>query len=103
MSSLDLFKVGQLNFERPDINRFPCLQLAKDAFNAGGTACASLNAANEVAVASFLKGNTPFTAIPDTIRRVLEKVPVNNVDSVESVLSADTEARLVAEEIILSK
>jgi len=102
VSSLDLFKVGQLNFERPDIKRFPCLQLAKDAFNSGGTACASLNAANEVAVASFLKGNTPFTAIPDIIRRVLETVSVNDVDSVERVLSADLEARQVAEEIILS-
>jgi len=102
VSSLDLFKVGQLNFERPDIKRFPCLQLAKDAFNSGGTACASLNAANEVAVASFLKGNAPFTAIPDIIRRVLETVSVNDVDSVERVLSADLEARQVAEEIILS-
>jgi len=102
VSSLDLFKVGQLNFERPDLARFPCLQLAKDAFNVGGTACASLNAANEVSVASFLKGNTPFTAIPDIIRRVLETVSVNDVDSVERVLSADLEARQVAEEIILS-
>jgi len=103
VSSLDLFKVGQLHFERPDVTRFPCLQLAKDAFNAGGTACASLNAANEVSVASFLKGNIPFTAIPDIICRVLETVSVNDVDSVERVLSADLEARQVAEEIILSK
>jgi 1-deoxy-D-xylulose-5-phosphate reductoisomerase len=100
--TLDLFKVGQLNFERPDVKRFPCLQLAKDAFNVGGTACASLNAANEISVASFLKGNIPFTAIPDIIYRVLETVSVNDVDSVERVLSADLEARRVAEEIILS-
>ncbi len=99
---LDLFKVGQLNFERPDMERFPCLQLAMDAFNVGGTACASLNAANEVSVASFLKGNIAFTAIPDIICRVLETVPVHNVDSIERVLSADLEARQVAEEIILS-
>ena len=102
VSPLDLFKVGQLNFERPDVTRFPCLQLAKDAFNAGGTACASLNAANEVSVASFLKGNIPFTVIPDIIRRVLETVVVNDVDSVERVLNADLEARRVADEIILS-
>lgn len=102
VSSLDLFEVAQLNFERPDIGRFPCLQLAKDAFNAGGTACASLNAANEVSVASFLKGNIAFTAIPDIISRVLETVPVHEVDSVERVLSADGYARLKAEEIILS-
>jgi 1-deoxy-D-xylulose-5-phosphate reductoisomerase len=102
VSSLDLFKVGQLNFERPDLKRFPCLQLAKDAFNVGGTACASLNAANEISVASFLKGNIPFTAIPDIIGRVLETVSVNDVDSVECVLSADLAARRVAEEIILS-
>jgi len=102
VSSLDLFKVGQLNFEQPDMKRFPCLQLAKDAFNAGGTACASLNAANEVSVASFLKGNIAFTAIPDIIGRVLETVSVHNVDSVERVLNADLEARYAAEEIILS-
>ena len=102
VSALDLFQVGQLNFERPDVTRFPCLQLAKDAFNAGGTACASLNAANEVSVASFLKGNIPFTAIPDIITRVLETVPVNNVDSIERVLKADLDARRVAEEIIVS-
>jgi len=102
VSSLDLFKVGQLNFEQPDTQRFPCLQLAKDAFNTGGTACASLNAANEVSVASFLKGNIAFTAIPDIIGRVLETVSVHNVDSVERVLNADLEARQVAKEIILS-
>lgn len=102
VSSLDLFKIGQLNFERPDVSRFPCLQLAKDAFSRGGTACASLNAANEVAVASFLKGNIQFTAIPDIISRVLETVSVFDVDSVERVLNADLEARRTAEEAILS-
>src|SRR5690606_33792765 len=54
VSALDLFKVAALHFERPDLERFPCLRLAAEAFSAGGTAAAILNAANEVAVEAFL-------------------------------------------------
>jgi len=100
VASLDLFEIASLNFERPDFDRFPCLQLAKEAFKAGGTACASLNAANEVAVASFLKGNILFSAIPDIIERVLETASVDPVDSIQTVLCADLEARRIASEII---
>ena len=101
VSPLDLFKVGSLNFERPDLTRFPCLQLAKDAFNAGGTACAVLSAANEVAVESFLKGNIAFTSIPDTISEVLGRISIKAADSIEIVLGADQEARQVTKEILL--
>ena len=96
-ASLNLFDVGQLNFERPDFERFPCLTLASEAFNMGGTACAVLNAANEVAVASFLKGNIRFTSIPDIIRNVLISIPVLPADTLAVVIEADRQARDLAE------
>lgn len=97
VSPLDLFNIAQLNFERPDESRFPCLSLARQSVAEGGTACASLNAANEVAVEAFLKGNIAFTAIPDIITHVLEEVSVHPVDSIDRVLEADANARLIAE------
>jgi len=96
VSALDLFATKELNFERPDLERFPCLGLASRAFEQGGTACATLNAANEVAVSAFLKGNIGFTAIPDIISRVLDAAPSIEADSIESVLLADTNARVQA-------
>ncbi len=100
VASLNLFDVASLNFERPDNERFPCLNLAREAFRTGGTACTALNAANETAVEAFLKGNTAFTSIPDIIEYVLSEVSVRAVDSVETVLSADAQARHVANEYI---
>jgi 1-deoxy-D-xylulose-5-phosphate reductoisomerase len=96
VSALDLFAIKELNFERPDLERFPCLGLASRAFEQGGTACATLNAANEVAVSAFLKGNIGFTAIPDIISRVLDAAPSLEADSIESVLLADKNARVQA-------
>lgn len=101
VSSLDLFTVCSLRFERPDHEVFPCLRLAEQAFNAGGTACATLNAANEIAVDAFLKGNIPFHKIPDIISRVLSVAPGHAVDSISDVLNADHLARQLAEEEIL--
>jgi len=100
VDSLDLFKVGRLNFEQPDLERFPCLRLAQEAFSAGGTSCAILNAANECAVESFLKGNIAFTSIPDIISGVLGSMPFSSADTIETILSADSDARLIADEII---
>ena len=68
---LDLARIGALRFERPDPQRFPCLRLAYEALAAGGTAPAVLNAANEVAVASFLAGALQFPRIPELIGAVL--------------------------------
>ena len=98
VSSLDLFKVGKLNFEKPDLTSFPCLRLAQEAFDVGGTACTVLNAANEVAVSSFLKGNVAFTSIPDIIESALTEISAVSIASVEQVLAVDKEARRVAEE-----
>ncbi len=100
VTSLDLFQVGQLNFEKPDLASFPCLQLAFDAVNQGGTTPAALNAANEVAVDEFLSGNMGFNRIAETIRHVMESISTAPADSLEQVLKADLEARDCAIEYI---
>jgi len=90
---LDLFAIGQLNFERPDLGRFPCLGLAYRALEAGGVAPAVLNAANEVAVSSFLAGGLRFDRISAVIAATLDALPSRAADSLEAVLEADQEAR----------
>lgn len=90
---LDLARVGALHFERPDPLRFPCLRLAYEALKAGGTAPTLLNAANEVAVASFLAGALGFLQIPALIEAVLAEVPRGPVSGLEDVLAADRIAR----------
>jgi 1-deoxy-D-xylulose-5-phosphate reductoisomerase len=97
---LDLFKVRQLNFEEPDFERFPNLRLAYEAVRAGGTVPAVLNAANEVAVASFLDSQIRFTAIPSIIEHCMSTVPAAAADSIAAVLAADQEARRVAREFV---
>jgi 1-deoxy-D-xylulose-5-phosphate reductoisomerase len=90
---LDLFKVQTLEFAPPDLQRFPCLDLAYAAVRQGGTMPAILNAANEVAVASFLDGRLRFTSIADTIRQCMDTIPNSSVTSIECVLEADRQAR----------
>jgi 1-deoxy-D-xylulose-5-phosphate reductoisomerase len=93
---LDLGAIGQLAFERPDLERFPCLQLAYEALRAGGSSPAILNAANEVAVEAFLSGRLRFTAIARLIAETLQQVPSGDADSLEAVLEADARARRAA-------
>ena len=100
VAPLDLFKVATMNFTAPDFERFPCLALAYQALRAAGTAPAILNAANEVAVAAFLDKRIPFLYIPRLIEAVLDALPVNAVGSLDDVLDADAEARLVAQQQI---
>jgi len=90
---LDLARVGTLHFERPDRERFPCLRLAYEALAAGGSAPTALNAANEVAVASFLSGASGFRQIPAVIEAVLSDAAWRPVSGLEDVLAADREAR----------
>jgi 1-deoxy-D-xylulose-5-phosphate reductoisomerase len=97
---LDLFQVGQLNFEPPDLERFPCLGLAFQALEAGGDMPAVLNAANEVAVAAFLKGAISFPDIARTISKVLAAHAVQPLTSLEQVLTVDRQARQAASTII---
>lgn len=100
VAPLDLFAIGRFHFERPDLDRFPCLRLAAEAFQAGGTAPAVLNAANEVAVAAFLDGALCFADIPAIIERTLSQLPVRPADSFDTIFAQDRAARLVAREQI---
>ena len=97
---LDLFEVKRLDFEAPDFDRFPCLQRAYDAVRAGETMPAILNAANEVAVASFLDGKIRFTAIPDVIKHAMDSVDNLKATDIDAVLEADSVARRSAEAFI---
>jgi len=96
VSPLDFYKAGPLNFEPPDLNRFPCLNLAYQALRHGGTAPAILNAANEIAVAAFLEQRISFTDIPVMIEHALEGVASRGVSGLEAVLEADLLAREAA-------
>ena len=93
---LDLFKIQRLDFEAPDFERFPCLQRAYDAVTVGETMPAILNAANEVAVGSFLEGGIRFTAIPDVIKHCMESVAVMRAHDIPEVLEADRQSREAA-------
>lgn len=90
---LNFIKYGTLTFKEPDMLHFPCLKLAFDALEAGGTAPAILNAANEVAVESFLRGQLKFTDIAKVIENVLGRVSLQVADSIDTVLNADKQAR----------
>jgi 1-deoxy-D-xylulose-5-phosphate reductoisomerase len=100
MRALDLAEVGSLTFERPDLDAFPCLRLARDAAEAGGTGPCVLNAANEVAVHAFLGGRLGFMGIPAVIERTLERVGAAGVHSFDSLYEADARARDVAGELV---
>ncbi len=93
---LDLFDIARLEFEPPDLARFPCLRLAQQAMAAGGTATAILNAANEVAVSAFLTGKIRFPGIAKLIENILENVTINPADSLDAILQADATAREIA-------
>lgn len=97
---LDLFEIGQLDFQRPDLERFPCLRLASEAMKAGGTATAILNASNEVAVEEFLQGRLRFTEIHKVVAQALSQMAPEPATGLEVVLAADKQARLMAEEAI---
>ncbi len=97
---LDIVASGRLDFEEPDLERFPCLALAYRAIAAGGTATAVLNAANEVAVQSFLERRLPFTAIPQVIEATLDAVEFHAPDGVDAVLADDAQARTVAARMV---
>ena len=93
VSPLDLLQIGRLDFEAPDELRFPCLNLARHAAAACGTAPAILNAANEVAVAAFLERRLRFTEIPCLIDDVLTEQVIESAQGLEEILAADQRAR----------
>jgi 1-deoxy-D-xylulose-5-phosphate reductoisomerase len=100
VAALDLTKMGALTFEEPNVDRFPCLQLAFHALKSGGSAATILNAANEVAVASFLERKIGFREIDQLIDRVLNRLPSTVMEDCESVLMQDQAARNLAKEYI---
>jgi 1-deoxy-D-xylulose-5-phosphate reductoisomerase len=96
VAPLDLFAIARLDFEAPDEGRFPCLRLARQAAEAGNSAPAMLNAANEVAVAAFLDGRVRYPEIASIIEEVLNLEPVVAVDDLDAVFTADAKARILA-------
>jgi 1-deoxy-D-xylulose-5-phosphate reductoisomerase len=100
VAPLNMSQVGGLEFEPPDLARFPSLELARAAARAGGTAPAVLNAANEVAVQAFLDGRLNFTGITTVIDKVLQRLDISPVKALGDVLDADAAARRLAVALI---
>jgi 1-deoxy-D-xylulose-5-phosphate reductoisomerase len=100
VAPLDLVAAGRLDFAKADFDRFPCLRLAYQALEAGGTSTAILNAANEMAVEAFLQRQIRFTDIARIIEQVLDALPANKADSLEQILADDQAARSLAQEFI---
>jgi 1-deoxy-D-xylulose-5-phosphate reductoisomerase len=97
---LDLFQVGQLNFKEPDLQKFPCLRIAQEVATQGGTSSAIMNAANEIAVDSFLNKQIHYTDIAKLIEKTLEKTPSLSASSIENILKSDEHARHITKELI---
>lgn len=100
VADLNLSEISQLTFEQPDLTKFPCLQLAYNAAQAGGDAPAVLNAANEVAVQAFLDTRVGFTAIPQIVEKTLESFNFYEPESLAAVQESDNRARVTAESVI---
>jgi 1-deoxy-D-xylulose-5-phosphate reductoisomerase len=99
---LDLAAIGQLTFEAPDPERFPALSLVRAALQSGGAAPTLMNAANEVAVAAFLKGQLGFLQIVQVVEQVLEMNGALAMDGLDALFGYDAQARRQAEEVCLS-
>jgi len=99
---LDLAAIGHLQFEAPDLIRFPCLSLAYEALRIGGTAPAVLNAANEIAVEAFLTGRLRFPDISRVIADSLDHIGSGRLEGLESVLEADSRGRMTAMKLVQS-
>ncbi len=95
--TFDLASLAQLDFQQPDLERFPCLRLAYQAAEAGAAHCIALNAADEIAVEAFLANRLPFIGIARVIERVLERTPSAQPESIAEVLNADATARELAQ------
>ena len=100
VAGLDMLATGRLDFEAPDHAAFPCLSLAYAALATGGTAPAVLNAANEVAVAAFLRGEISFLRIAGVVEDTLDAVRGHAADSLDVLLSADAQARRHAQDLV---
>jgi len=99
LPSLDLAKIGQITFEEPDLERFPCLKYAYEALKIGGTMPTVLNAANEIAVYSFLRGELNFGSIPKLLEKVMEQHQVITQPVIGDILEVDNWARKIAQNL----
>lgn len=102
-SALDLLSCGPLTFDEPDYENFPCLGMAIEAANIGGTACVVLNGANEEAVAAYLRDEIGFYDISASIRYALDTIPVIENPTLEQILQADLQARQAAKTYFANK
>lgn len=97
---LDFAALGHLDFEAPDLQRFPCLGIAKEAIRRGGTAPAVMNAANEVAVKAYLEDRIPFYGIPELISRTMERAGHIASPTLEDIFAANDEGLKFAGEMV---
>jgi 1-deoxy-D-xylulose-5-phosphate reductoisomerase len=100
VAPLDLAALARFDFEAPDLAAFPCLGLAYRALEAGGSAPAILNAANEIAVSAFLQGRLGFLGIPDLVLACLDESPGGPAGDLEQLMATDAQARRLAETLI---
>src|SRR5690606_22618439 len=103
IAPLDLFIHSQLNFQEPDVERFPALKLARQAMQSGGIAPTILNAANEIAVAAFLNQEIRFTQIPQVVESVLNQMDNQPAYDLETILQADQTARGLSQQFVVNK
>jgi 1-deoxy-D-xylulose-5-phosphate reductoisomerase len=97
---LDLAALGRLEFEAPDLVRFPALRIARQTLQAGGGAPTILNAANEIAVDAFLRGRIGFLDIVETVCRVLQKLGTHSAGTLDDVIALDATARRIADDVL---
>jgi 1-deoxy-D-xylulose-5-phosphate reductoisomerase len=95
--------IGALTFKKPDSDKFPCIKIAYNAIEKGGNIPCIMNAANEIAVASFLKGEIPFTFIPKIIENTIEKCNFVPTPTVEDIFLSDEQGRKIAKQYINKK
>jgi len=98
--SLDLTATGRLHFQLPDVKRFPCLELGREALKRGGALPCALNAADEIAVEAFLASRLRFSRIPRVIEEVMSKTPMVGLNTLDDVVECDQQSRQRAREIV---
>ena len=99
-NKLNLHEIKSLHFQEPDFNKFPCLKLAIDLLPVGGTSFSILNATNEECVAAFLDGRISYIQIYEIISKVLDRIEIKTVQSLEDIYESDKASRLEASSII---
>ena len=103
VKALDFTSVGSLTFREPDRERYPCLFMGMEASTSGQAMTTALNAANEVAVASFLSGRLSFIGISETVDHVLNSISGSSAYELEEILAVDSQARSLAESFVASR